>query len=153
MFWGLKIYRCCNYCHLPSDFSSTFQSSTTMFHHKLLTREGRVLANRWIHPSSRTVCSLIHKKCHMKSYHSDINIIWHMTLNIISVALDKVDPLSSTTNSPPTLIGVDHQWMAPINRGYFELHLDLWEALGVITSASRNRSLTACTSKCGWTIS
>jgi hypothetical protein len=28
-----------------SDFSSKFQSSMTIFHHKLLTREGRILAN------------------------------------------------------------------------------------------------------------
>ena len=27
------------------------------------------------------LCSLIHKKCHPKSYHNDIK--WHMTLNII----------------------------------------------------------------------
>ena len=46
---------CCNYYHLPSDFSSKFQSSMTMFYHKLLTREGRVLANGWTHPSSMTI--------------------------------------------------------------------------------------------------
>ena len=27
----------------------------TLFHHKLLTREGRVLADGWTHPSSMTV--------------------------------------------------------------------------------------------------
>ena len=37
---------CCNYCHLPSDFPSKSQSSMTIFHHKLMAREGRVLANR-----------------------------------------------------------------------------------------------------------
>ena len=36
---------CCNYRVLLSDLSSKFQSSMTMYHHKLLTREGRVLAN------------------------------------------------------------------------------------------------------------
>ena len=43
------------YCHLLSDFSSKFQSSVTIFHHKLLTRGGRVLANGWTHPSSMTM--------------------------------------------------------------------------------------------------
>ena len=37
------------------DFSSKLQSSMTIFHHKLLTREGRVTANGWTHPSSMTV--------------------------------------------------------------------------------------------------
>ena len=32
-------------CHLPSDFSSKFQVSMTMFHQELVRREGRVLAN------------------------------------------------------------------------------------------------------------
>jgi hypothetical protein len=34
-----------NYYHLPSDFSSKFQSSIIRVHHKLLAREGRVLTN------------------------------------------------------------------------------------------------------------
>ena len=42
---GLIDLPCCNYCHLPSDFSSKFQSSRTIFHHKLLTRDDIVLAN------------------------------------------------------------------------------------------------------------
>ena len=33
------------YCCLPSDFSFKFQSSMTIFHHKLPTRGGRILAN------------------------------------------------------------------------------------------------------------
>ena len=60
------------------DFSSKLQLSMTIFHHKLLTREGRVMA-QWmnssiIHDSS---CSLIHKKSHPKSYQGDIK--YHMT--------------------------------------------------------------------------
>jgi hypothetical protein len=48
--------QCCNYCHIPSDFSSNFESSMTIFHHKLLlTREGRDSTNGWIQPSSMTV--------------------------------------------------------------------------------------------------
>jgi hypothetical protein len=42
----------CNYCYLPSDFSSKFLSSMTIFHHKLLTSGGRALANGYHHPSS-----------------------------------------------------------------------------------------------------
>ena len=34
---------CCNTCHLPSVYSSKFWSSMTIFHHKLMTRGGRVL--------------------------------------------------------------------------------------------------------------
>jgi hypothetical protein len=41
---GLDL-QCCNYYHLPNYFTSKFQSCMTMFHHKLLIREGRVLAN------------------------------------------------------------------------------------------------------------
>ena len=44
-FSGIIDLQCCNYCHLPSDFSFKFQSSMTIFHPKLLTREGWVLAN------------------------------------------------------------------------------------------------------------
>ena len=63
-------------------FSSNFQSSVTIFHHKLLAREGRVSANGWAHPSSMTIfVHFIHKKCHLESYRSDIK--YHVTLNII----------------------------------------------------------------------
>ena len=37
--------QCCSYYHLSSDFSFKFKSSMTIFHHKLLPREDRVLAN------------------------------------------------------------------------------------------------------------
>ena len=67
---GLEIYKFCKYYHLPSDFSSKFQSTTTIIHYKFVrmqiipnmrefylrveaepreeqpTREGRVLTNR-----------------------------------------------------------------------------------------------------------
>ena len=69
-------------CLHSSDFSSKFQSSMTIFHHKLLTREIRVLADEWIRPSSKKyICSLIQKISHPKSYHSGIK--YHTTLNII----------------------------------------------------------------------
>ena len=44
-FLGIIDPRYCNCCRLPSDSSSEFQSSMTMVHHKLLTREGRDLVN------------------------------------------------------------------------------------------------------------
>ena len=47
--------QCRNYCHLQSDFSSKFKSSIRIFHHKLLTRGGRVLANAWTHLSCMTI--------------------------------------------------------------------------------------------------
>ena len=45
-FEGLKIYSVAiTITYLPSDVSSKLQSSMTTFHHKLSTREGRMLAN------------------------------------------------------------------------------------------------------------
>jgi hypothetical protein len=54
----------------------------TIFHDKLLTKESRVLANGWTHPSSMTVFInlFIYTKCHPKSYDSDIK--HRMTLNM-----------------------------------------------------------------------
>ena len=84
-FWGGGIIdsQCCNYRNFPSGVSSKFQSSMTIFHHKSVTSEGRVLANGWTHPSSMTIFVhlFIYKKCHLKSYHGDIK--YHMTLNNI----------------------------------------------------------------------
>ena len=78
---GVIDLQCCNYCHLWSDFSSKFKSSMTILHHKLLTKKvGFWPINELIHHHDN-ICSLIHKKCHPKSYHNDIK--WHMTLNII----------------------------------------------------------------------
>ena len=56
----------------------------TIFHHKLLTRENKIVANGLTHPSSiihDNICSLLHKEFHTKTYHTDTN--YHMTLNII----------------------------------------------------------------------
>ena len=52
ILWGIVDLQCCNYCHLPSKFLSKFQSSVTIFHHKLLRREGR---DGWTHPPFTTV--------------------------------------------------------------------------------------------------
>ena len=61
----------------------------TIFHHKLLTREGRVFV-QWMNSSiiHDNICSLIHKKCHSKKYNSDIK--YHMTLNNIVCVTDEV---------------------------------------------------------------
>ena len=45
IFLGTIDSQYCNYYHLPSDFLSEFEASITLFHQKLLTREGRVLVN------------------------------------------------------------------------------------------------------------
>ena len=88
--WGIEVLHCCNYCHLPSDFSFKFESSMTIFHHKLLTRKGRVLADGWTHPSSMIIfVHLFIRKCHLKSYQIDIN--YHMTLNSILYSVVPVE--------------------------------------------------------------
>ena len=62
----------------------------TIFHHKLLTSEGKDFG-QWMNSSiiPDDICELIHKKCHPKSYHIDIKC--HMTLNIMfSVVTDEL---------------------------------------------------------------
>ena len=62
-------------------YQMIFQNSIihdNIFHHKVLTREGKGLNSSIIHDSN---CSLIHNKCHPKCYNSDIK--YHMTLNIM----------------------------------------------------------------------
>ena len=73
--------QCCNYCHVPSDFSSRFQSSMTIYLHKLLAR--RQGFGQWTNSSTfhNNIFSFNHEKFHLESYHSDIK--YHMTLNII----------------------------------------------------------------------
>ena len=56
----------------------------TIFHHKLFTK-GQRMNSSILHES---ICKLIHKKCHLKSYHTEIK--YPMTLNIIpSVVLSQ----------------------------------------------------------------
>ena len=71
MFEGIIDYNVVNIVTISSDFSSKFQSSMAIFHHKLLTTKGRfgAMDDVWmisciIH---NNICSLIHKKCHPKS--------------------------------------------------------------------------------------
>ena len=78
---GFIDLHCCNYCHLPTGFSSNCQSPVTKFHQKLLTREGRALANgKLIHHPWQHLFTCSWEMSSIKS-HSDI--IYHMTLNII----------------------------------------------------------------------
>ena len=44
--------QCCKYYHISSDFSSNFESSMAVFHHKLLTRDSAI---GWTQPSSLTI--------------------------------------------------------------------------------------------------
>ena len=63
-----------------SDFSSKFQSSMTIFHHKLLTKEGVILANRWTHPSSLTTfVHLFIRNVIQRVTIVTLNTIWHKT--------------------------------------------------------------------------
>ena len=61
-------------CHISSEF----QSSMTIFHHKLLTKKRRQGIGQWMNSSITPICSLDLQKCHPKSCHSDIK--GHMTL-------------------------------------------------------------------------
>ena len=58
---GIIDSQCYNHCHLPSNFSSKFQSSMTMFHHKCADKRmqgfGQWMNSSIIHDN---VCSLIH---------------------------------------------------------------------------------------------
>ena len=93
-FWGILDLQCCNYCHLPNNVSSKFQSNMTIFHHRLPTREGRVLTNGWTHPPSpiyppsTTICVYEFKRSVIRkvTIHSDMK--YHMTLNIITSVVE-----------------------------------------------------------------
>ena len=104
--WGFVNLQCCNYCYLPSDVSSKLQSPMTIFHHKLLTREGRVVTNGWTHPSSMTMYLFTYSLRRVIQKVTINDIKYHMTLNnIFSVLVhfeEKVDVGIGITN----IIGV-----------------------------------------------
>ena len=78
IFWGLWIYRVA----ITIIYQVIFQSCMTIFHHQLLTTEGRVdPMDELIHQTMTIFFSLIRKKCHPKSYHIDIK--YNITLNIL----------------------------------------------------------------------
>jgi hypothetical protein len=116
---GIIIFKCCNYCHLPSDFASKFQSSRTIFIHKLLIREDRILANGWTRPSSMTILvNLIKRSVIQKRYHMTLHII-------ISVVLEK--------------------WVSSLNEGTQKTLMSLNYPIGKVT----NRALVGPTSPPG----
>ena len=79
---GIDLY-CCNYYHSPSDFSSKFRAFVTIFHHKLLTREGKALASTWINSSTihDNICSLVHRICYPKMTSNTIFSVVHESSN------------------------------------------------------------------------
>ena len=96
--WVVIDLQCCNYSHLPIDFSCKFQSSVTILHHKLLTRaekrrEGWVFANG----SAMTIfVQLFIRSVIWKVYHS--NITYHVILHIIfsvAASLQAPSPIHS----------------------------------------------------------
>ena len=58
--------------------------------------------DQWMNSSiiHNYISSLIHNKCHMKSYHSDIK--YHMTLNIIIIVVDIRTLLATCTTGAIT---------------------------------------------------
>ena len=54
----------------------------TIFHHTLLTREGRFLANGWTHPSSMTIFVDLFIRSVFRKV-TTMTLEYHMTLNII----------------------------------------------------------------------
>ena len=73
-FWELIGLHCCNYCHLPSDFPFKFNHPWQYFITSCWQKKVEFYSSI-IHDN---ICSLIHKQCHPKSYHSDIK--YHMSL-------------------------------------------------------------------------
>jgi hypothetical protein len=59
--------------------------------------------------------------------------------------------LSHETNSPPTLVGVGHQWTVSTSTTYNQWFLLAKSAL-TMSLVGRNRSLVADTNLCGWAL-
>ena len=87
IFLGSYEFTVLHYYHLPSEFSSKFHHPCQYFMTKMLTREGRILADGWTH--SPFMAILVHffllRSVIKKSYHGDIR--YHMALNLIFSAL------------------------------------------------------------------
>ena len=105
-------------------FSSEFQSFMTVFHHRLLTREGRVLADGWKYSSPMNICSLIHKTCHPTSCHSDIKYHIWCYYKWTSWIWKMIGSSSKTSGKLPIIL-----------EGCKELHLRLMK---------KNRNFTTC---------
>ena len=77
------------------------QSSMTIFHHKLLTREGRVLANRWTHAASMTIfVNLFIRSVIYKVTIVTINTIWHIIFSVVFVTRNRKITIGSHLLSP-----------------------------------------------------
>ena len=86
--WMIINLHYCNYSHLPSNFSSKFNENIS----SKVADKRRKGFGQWMNSSiiHDEIYTLIRKKCHPKSYNSDIE--YHMTLNIIfSVVLAVYD--------------------------------------------------------------
>ena len=83
-------------------FHPNSKTSMTIFHHKLLTREGRVVANGWTHPSSMTMYLFTYSLRSVIQKVTINDIKYRMTLNnIFSVVVHfggKVDVGIGITN-------------------------------------------------------
>ena len=90
---------------LTKWFSIQFQSSMTTIYHKLLRREGRVLTNGWLPIIHDNICSLIYKKCHLKSYHSDIKYLrtLKITFSVLHAMLGTLTLLMNLYIQPTTV--------------------------------------------------
>ena len=119
--------QCCNYCHLPSYFASKFLSSMIVFHHKLSTREGKVLANGWTHPSSMNVSvQLFIRSVTQKVTIVTWNTIWHYIFSVAQCASNPEDLLFSCfihmgpkfMHSGPNLIHNDWNFIHFPNKAY-----------------------------------
>ena len=96
----------------------------TIYQHKLLRRQSRVVG-QWMNSFiiHDNICSLIHKKCHVRNYLHEIN--YHMTLNmtywvwnilgifywILSITLNIVIDLNNVTNFFPNTPFGYLQWL------------------------------------------
>ena len=76
----------------------------TIFHCKLLTREGRVLSNGWTYPSSMTIfVHLFIRRCCPKSYHSALKYYIYCTYyygfiyELVAMIKVKHPPFTPTT--------------------------------------------------------
>ena len=79
-----------NYYHLPRDHSSKFHPSVTILHHKLLTKEGRILATGWTHPTPMTIL------IYLLFLRSVVQKVTMVTLNAIMILNIKFSILTTT---------------------------------------------------------
>ena len=94
--------QCCNYHHLPND--SLIQ--ILIIHDNIssqVVEKRRWGFGQWMNSSIThdNLCQLIHKKCHPKSYHSDMKC--HMTLDIVFRVVLRDGTDLNAIETPPLL--------------------------------------------------